>query len=221
MKRVLFTGYNRQYEPLAMITVPRMSEYCTRHDYEFCCHTEPPPGLNIYWTGIARGLELLRQGYDRIMYLDVDQLITNRDKAPIIGAEYGFYASRDWGEDATEPWHFSACGWIAHQDCIPMFAAVLAMEPAWRDDPFQEQGPWRAWVRERLEGQPTVPNLGEPNKPKIEAGFINIQPRRAFNAVPDEVCPGKVPEPWSPGDFAAHLTMLPMDERIKLANDFK
>jgi len=53
---------------------------------------------------------------------------------------------------------------------------------------------------------------------EVPAGLINIMQRRYFNAVPDDVCPGKVPEPWQPGDFAAHLTMLPIEERIALAN---
>lgn len=212
MKTILFTGYDRPYLDLANITTPRMLQYADRHGIAFAAYTEPPDEFNIYWTGVARGLELLRDGYDRVMYLDVDQLITNPENAPLIGADYGFWASQDWGEDATEPWHFSACGWYAHQDSMPMLAAVLAMEPAWRDKPFQEQGPWQSWVRDMMEGTPLMPR--EPNDP---AGLINVMKRRYFNAVPDEVCPGNVPEPWQPGDFAAHLTMLPMEERIALA----
>lgn len=215
MKTILFTGYDKPYEPLADITRPRMMSYANRHGITFKWHLEPPPGLNIYWTGVARGLELLRAGYDRIMYLDVDQLITNPDIPPTIG-DFGFWASKDWGEDATEPWHFSACGWVAHQGCIPMFEAVLDMEPKWRNQPFQEQGPWQEWMRQRIGSLKMRSQQG-----RADTAGINILPRRIFNAVPDEVCPGKVPEPWQPGDFAAHLTMLPMDERIKLANDFK
>jgi len=219
MKTILFTGFDDPYAGLARITGPRMLTYARRHGMDFFPYHEPPPGLNIYWTGIARGLELLREGYDRVMYLDVDQLITNPDNAPLIGADYGLWISQDWGEDATEPWHFSACGWYAHRDCIPMFEAVLAMEPEWRDKPFQEQGPWQAVVRMMLKDQIVLPGQVENGRVKeVPAGLINTMQRRYFNAVPDEVCPGKVPEPWQPGDFAAHLTMLPMEERIALAS---
>lgn len=211
MKTILFTGLDEPYEALAAITVPCMGDYARNHGVDFCVWEDPPDGLNIYWTGVARALELLRDGYERVMYLDVDQLITNPDISPLSHPPFGFWCSSDWGEDATAPWHFSACGWIAHGDCKPMFEAVLDMEPAWRDKPFQEQGPWQEWMRERTEGLKMYPNdIKQP-------GLINVAPRRIFNAVPDDVCPGKVPEPWQPGDFAAHLTMLPMEERIALA----
>jgi len=215
MKTVLFTGWDAPYKALADITVKRMRAYAVNHGIELQPFSLAPPGLNIYWTGVARGLELLRGGYDRVMYLDVDQLITNMDRPPTCSSEYGFWCSKDWGEDATEPWHFSACGWIAHGDCIPMFEDVLAMEPEWRDKPFQEQGPWREWMHGRLKYMVMVDDHRS-----LRTGFINVLPRRIFNAVPDDVCPGKVPEPWQPGDFAAHLTMLPIDERVKLAQKF-
>ena len=43
--------------------------------------------------------------------------------------------------------------------------------------------------------------------------------RNVFCAVPDEVSPGNVVEPWQPGDFAAHLTMLPIAERVELFHE--
>jgi len=85
-----------------------------------------------------------------------------------------------------------------------MFEEVLAMEPDWRDKPFQEQGPWQEWVKNKPEGL-----------------FINIWPRRMFNAVPDAVCPGQVPEPWQPGDWCAHLTMVGIQRRIEIFHEIK
>lgn len=214
MKTILFTGFDAPYNELAKITVPRMADYALRHGMSLGTFDEPPSGLNIYWTGVARGLELLRQGYDRIMYLDVDQLITNMDKNMVPVPGTGFHCSKDWGEDATEPWHFSACGWIAHQDCIPMFEDVLAMEPEWRDKPFQEQGPWREWMRKQLKDLVMVDDHRS-----LRSGFIDILPRRSFNAVPDAVCPGKVPEPWTPDCWCAHITMVPIERRIEIARE--
>lgn len=211
MKTVLFTGFDPGYAELAKITLPRMRSYAARYQMDFQPFSLPPEGLNIYWTGVARGVELLRGGYDRVFYLDVDQLITNPGSSIEWMPKTGFHCSKDWGTDAIEPWHFSACGWIAHQDCIPMFEEVLAMAPDWMDKPFQEQGPWREWVRSRMENWEKYPSA---------EWEINVHPRSLFNAVPDDVSPGNVPEPWQPGDFAAHLTMLPMEERLKLARKF-
>lgn len=211
MRTILFTGYDDAYEDLAAITVPRMHDYARRHKIESVVFRAPPPELNMYWTGVARGRELLtRYGFGRVLYLDVDQLITNMDKPPTCDPAIGLHIGRDWGEDAIEPWQFSACGWFAHAGCINMFEDVLKMAPEWADKPFQEQGPWQEWVKEELritKGPPRTP-------PRCHISFL---PRCFFNNVPDEVCPGKVPEPWKPGDFAAHLTMLPLGERVELA----
>jgi len=204
MKTILYTGFDPSYFPLAKLTIPLMGDYADKHGMEMAVFTAPPEGLNIYWTGIARGLQLL-EDYDRILYLDCDQMITNPDRPPNFDPSYGFWCSRDWGSDAVERWHFSACGWVAHSDCIPMLKAVLEMEPEWRGKPFQEQGPWREWMQTKSPG-----NL-----------YININPRRLFNAVPDQVCPGQVPEPWQPGDFAAHLTMVGLERRVEIFHELQ
>lgn len=219
MRTALFTGFDEPYEELASLTTKRMALYANRHGMQFHIFTEPPAGLNIYWTGVARALELLRDDYDRVFYLDVDQLITGQDCSFAGIPATGFHASRDWGNDAdsAEPWRFSMCGFLAHQDCIALFEEVLSMEPEWRDKPFQEQGPFQDLVR-RMMGD--LSHMRQVLPGESWRGFINIHQRRTFNCVPDEVSPGNVPEPWQPGDFAAHLTMLPMEERLKLARKF-
>lgn len=202
MRTILFTGADKAYEPLSQLTVPLMQQYADRHGYTFRFHSEPlidaPNG--IYWTGVCGALKALKEGYSRAIYLDCDQQITNMD-FELPGWWGGFHVSRDWGEDAVSPLQFSACGFAAHPDCIDFLQGVLDMEPEWRDKPFPEQAPLR------------------------EAGskfkWINLHPRKLFNCVPDQVCPGKVPEPWAKGDFAAHLTMLPIDERVKLFHEIQ
>ena len=218
MKTVLFTGFDPSYFPLAKLTIPLMRDYADRHGMEMAVFTVPPEGLNIYWTGVARGLWLLREGYDRIMYLDVDQMITNQSGSFAGVPMTGFHASRDWGADAdaAEPWKFSMCGFLAHQNCAMLFEEVLAMEPEWRAKPFQEQGPFQEVVRGLFRDMPHMRHMlpGETWR-----GFINIHQRRTFNAVPDQVCPGHVPEPWQPGDFAAHLTMVGLERRIEIFHE--
>lgn len=203
----VFSGADKNYMPLAELTFPAMFTWAMAHRYQFKGFMSmPEPHLNQYWTGVAWGLKLLRAGYRRVIYLDADQLITNfsRDFKHIPYS--GFHASKDWGNDATEPWHFSMCGFIAHEDCIPLFEAVLAMEPEWRDQPFQEQGPFREQVRQMFEANDT--------------GLIHIHPRKVLNCVPDQILPGEIPEPWSEEDFAAHLTMVPIEQRIQLVKKF-
>lgn len=204
MKTILYTGYDAAYAPLAAITVPRMEQYAAKHGLDFKAYTEPlldvPNG--IYWTGVCGALKAFEDGYERVMYLDVDQLITSFEAVPDV-ATYGFHASRDWGEDAIEPWQFSACGFIAHKDCQKLFNKALSLEPEWRDKPFPEQGPLQ-WIYQQPIGM-------------TECG-MTVHPRKVFNCVPELIAPGNVPQKWEAGDFAAHLTMLDINHRIEIAN---
>lgn len=208
-RTIVFSGVDPSYLPLANVTFPIMDTWARRQGYDFRGFLSVPGGLNAYWTGVACGLELLLGGYKRIIYLDADQFITNLNVNFDHIDKGGFHASKDWGSDATEPWHFSMCGFVAHRDCIKLFQQVLSMEPEWRDKPFQEQGPFQDVVRHMMECNT------DQAAPKI-----TIHPRKVFNNVPDQVAPGNVPEPWAPGDFAAHLTMVPMNERLELAKEF-
>ncbi len=205
MKTLLYTGHDAAYKPLADITVPRMAEYAERRGMDFACYTEPlidvPHG--IYWTGVCGALNGFREGYDSVMYLDTDQLITNCDAVwpPMAG---GVHISRDWGEDATEDEHFSACGFIAYNDpdSIRFFQSVKLMSGLRPDGSFPEQHEMREIYK---------------HKKEYGHNWVKVHPRRVFNCVPDEVSPGNVPEPWKQGDFAAHLTMLPLNDRVELA----
>lgn len=207
MTTLVFTAYDDKYAPLAKLTVPRMERWAAWHDADFDVMEKAarPTQDGIYWTKFVSALEYLRgHNYDRIIWLDADQMITNPDFKFVLPF-HGFHVSKDWGFDATEPWHFSVCGFVAHQDCIPLFEEVLTMEPEARGKPFPEQEPMRQVIRKKIEG-------GE--------AFLVHGPR-FLNAVPNEVCPGKVVHPWQPGDFAAHLTMLPIEKRIELFHEIK
>lgn len=226
MRTCLFTGFNAAYAPLADLTVPLMRDYASRHDYGFDCYQTYSLPVNylpldipnrIYWTGVAGALAKLGSGdYNRVIYLDVDQVITNPD-IPLDVPRIGFHISRDWGADATEPWHVSMCGFMAHRDAVPIFRECLSMEPEWRDKPFPEQGPMRELIRRKPGSLLTVGKSAEDN---VEGALFNIHPRRFLNAVPKEVHES-VQEPWRPGDFAAHLTNLPLDKRIELFHEIK
>lgn len=207
MKTILYTGYDEPYAPLCRLTLPAMRTHAQIAAIDFRVFEAPPEGLNIYWTGVARGLELLREGYERVVYLDADQLCTNPWATPWADVDKrGFHASRDWGDDATEPWHFSMCGVVMHQDCVPLLKLALKIEPEWREKPFQEQGPMQYLFRNRDQFT------------ELADTSFTVHRRRMFNAVPDAICPDKVPEPWRPNDWCAHLTMVDMTTRIKVGS---
>jgi hypothetical protein len=191
-----------------------MMAYCERHGYDFRLfkkpHLDVPDG--IYWSSVTGSLEALEEGYDRVVSLDVDQVVTNYDFV-LPDWKRGFHASKDWGEDAVEPWQFSACGFVVHQDCIPFLKEVISLEPESRGKPFPEQAPMQHVIRKNTEGLTLLPNK------EGLIGMFNIHERRLFNAVPDAVCPGKVPEPWQTGDFAAHITMCDLPRRIEIAKE--
>jgi hypothetical protein len=206
MKTLLYTGHDAAYKPLADITVPRMAEYAERHGFDFTCHTEPliqvPNG--IYWTGVCGALQAFEDGYDRAIYLDVDQLVTNME-FKINPPPFGIHVSKDWGNDAILDEHFSACGIVSHmKDSERFMKNVLFLEPAFRDKDFPEQAPLQSVYK---------------HQKAAELNIVTVHPRKVFNCVPDQVCPGAVPEPWAPGDWCAHLTMVDLARRIEIAKE--
>lgn len=203
MKTILFTAFDEKYKPLAELTIPLMWDYAVLNGWHFHYVAEPMIKTQdgIYWTKFLAALEHLKT-HERYIWLDIDQMITN-PKASLNVAPIGFHVSRDWGFDAKDWWCFSVCGFIAHQDCIPLFEEVLKLEPKSRGKPFPEQQPMRDLIK----------------KKRDQAWMLH--PPRFLNAVPNEVCSGKVVDPWRLGDFAAHLTMLPVRERIELFHQVK
>lgn len=201
MRTLLFTGYDKGYEELASITVPRMLAFSARRGWDFkVWRTFPFPVSKdaVYWTGACGAIEALGNGYERVMYLDADQLVTNMDSDEFPSSP-GFHVSRDWGQDAVNQSFFSMCGFIADKAAEPIFRAAWALAEIWKNEPFPEQGVMRHVVAKGIYGP------------------YAVHPRKLFNSVPEEVCPGHVMEPWLKGDFTAHLTMCSYADRIKLA----
>lgn len=236
MRTALFTGFDTPYLGLACLTTPLMHRYAQQNNIAFFTFEEEPLRMpvspmdwqplpstlfpNIYWTGVCGALFLLQRGFDRVVYLDVDQVITNEYATPWADVDKrGFHVSKDWGKDAVEPWHFSMCGFVAHRDCVPLLEMVLALEPDWRDKPFQEQGPFQHLVKMWHNGTLVLPGDVNPTGLVERGDFIQVHPRRKFNAVPNQVCPRQVPEPWEPLDWCAHLTMVGMDRRLEIFNE--
>lgn len=195
---ILISGFNDHQAPLAELTVPLMRDYAKRHKLGFRCAHFDAIGKEAYWQKIMLTLQAFDEGFDRVFWLDVDQAITNPEMDFTLGTWGGFHASRDWGNDAGE-YDFSMCGYVVHSDMRMMFEWVNDRHDEYINGDFPEQTPMRKIA---LDG--------------CNRSSVTVRRRRLFNAVPDEVSPGNVVEPWQPGDFAAHLTMLPVPERVAL-----
>lgn len=196
MNTLLLTGYNEKFKPLANITVQRLFAYANQHELKFTCHAYVG-SMNPYWQKVRDILRYLPD-FDRILWMDCDQLVTNMDfELPAVWS--GAHFSMDWGQDATGPECFSACGFLACSDSLPLFEWIESVHDQYADGPFPEQTPMRlAYTENRFPGK------------------MHVHSRRLFNAVPIEVHPTVV-EPWQPGDFCAHVTMASLTERVAIA----
>lgn len=197
---LLLTGFNSAQAPLGELTAPLMESYAKRHRLGFRCVRFEAQGKEAYWQKIIETLRAFDEGFDRVFWLDADQAITNPEVPPPAFYEgydpYIFLASRDWGNDAGEE-DFSMCAYMAHPASYGMFEWVNERHDEFINGDFPEQTPMRL--------------IAQRNR-----RMVQVKERKRFNAVPDEVSPGNVVEPWQPGDFAAHLTMLPVEERVAL-----
>lgn len=211
MRTILYTCFNDAYAPLAAITVPRLAEYAERHGMDFTCFRGPFVDDDVYWCKFDKAPELLGE-YERIIWMDVDQLVTNFTVTPALPG-FGFHVSKDWGEDAVGPFDVSACGIVMHLDCRQLLDGILHLKQDSKGKPFPEQSPMRAVIKQVGDGVPMRPNA------EGCTGMINIHQRNPFNSVPEQVCPGKVPDPWIPGDWCAHITMVPVERRVEIAKE--
>lgn len=203
MKTLVLTAFDSAMAPIGLLTSPLMLEYANRHGYDFLCARNFEVGCQSYWQKIweIRNLTTLsnpiRKNYDRILYLDSDQVITNPEWTP--PWESGFHASLDWGTDAADDNHFSACGFVVCRDAFGIMSSVAERHYLFREREFPEQMALRS-IRA--------------NMPR-ERQMMHVHDRRVFNAVPKEICED-APDPWQKGDFCAHLTHVTVEERVRI-----
>lgn len=189
--------------PIGDLTAPLMLAYANRHGYDFHCSRTFEVGSEAYWQKIwdIRAFTSLsnpiRKEYDRVFWLDCDQVVTNPDWTP--PWESGFHASLDWGTDAITDDHFSACGFVVCRDAFGIISSAADRHYIFREKEFPEQMAMRT-IRQTMAHERTQ---------------MHVHARRVFNAVPKEVCE-EAPEPWQPGDFSAHLTHVTPERRAEL-----
>lgn len=199
MKTLVLTAYDDAFAPLGDITSPIMDRYATRHGCDFRLRRARPLYTPPLWWKLQLVTEALVEGYHQVFWLDADMLITNPE-IEIRGLREGIHFSRDWGVDATEDGHFSCGAYVASWQCLEIFSWCNFYEGKYIRSPFGDQDALRGAYQS---GEFT--------------DLFRFHPRRDFNAVPIEVHPSVV-EPWQPGDFLCHLTMIPLAERVALAH---
>jgi hypothetical protein len=200
MKTLLLTGYDEAMKPLGDLTAPLMLAYASRHGMDFKCVRNYPANIPAYWHKMTVIVEAFDEGYDRVFWCDADQKIMNFDFYPTW--ETGFHASLDWGADAADASFFSMCAFIACRETRFLFQWVLDREIDFINVDFPEQTPMRHLFR---------------NSPRAQ-GVMATEGRRVFNAVPIQISPHVV-DPYQPGDFAAHLTHLPIGDRVRIFHE--
>jgi len=184
---------------LGCLTAPLMERYAYRHDMDFHCVREYETGTSPAWQKLELVIAALKWGSPSVLWLDADVMITAPDTPPPDLLPTALCVSRDWGLDAFGPGDFSTGAFIARSSALPLIVEAMerrdwANRPLWDQSALREVWQSCMWARE----------------------LIQVHPRRVLNPVPEEVCPGKVVDPWQPGDWLCHLTMLPFTERVKL-----
>lgn len=196
MKSVLLTGYDDAMRTIGDMTSPLMERYAETWHMDFQCCRDYPPERHPMWYKVELVIEAFHDGYDRILWLDADTIITNQFCSKVMHA--GLHISRDWGEDASET-DMSTCNFVAFKDTLPLWCLIASHHSNREFGQFHEQGAMRDFYKEH----------------QWVRDMTTVYPRRVFNAVPQEVGPGIV-EPWQKGDWLCHLTNIPNDRRVKL-----
>ena len=171
MRTLVLTAYDDAFEPLGKITSPLMAVYAKQHGFDFECMRTSFVQCHPSWWKIYRLLSALVT-YDRVIWMDADIVVTNDLRIP--PGESGYHCSRDWGEDATEPWMLSNCCFAAFPDSLPLIGWILDNRDNYSKE-FHEQEHMRAAARDKFKD------------------VITVHPPRVFNAVPIEIHPTPSP----------------------------
>jgi hypothetical protein len=211
MKRILLCGYDEAMKELGDLTAPLQQAYASKHGYDFKCHRIYSRDVMAYWEKLYFVRDALNE-YEEVHWVDSDIVITNPNRF-FQTEKAGLHVSRDWGVDAVGPYDFSSCHFVATKEAALFFDFAILKEQWWLKERLYDQDALREVIASYLKGK----NLIRADRPDLatDADLIYIHPRRTFNSVPIEVHES-TPEPWQPGDFCAHLTMIRGAERVAL-----
>jgi len=72
----VYTQYNSAFKPIADITVPVLSEYCSKHGYHLSAMSNQPVKRSIIWDRVLCLLENMEK-HDWVVHMDTDVLVTD------------------------------------------------------------------------------------------------------------------------------------------------
>lgn len=199
MNRLILTGSDTTQAELLALTAPELLRYAIRHQVDFKSVRKYDPEIHPMWHKIPLILEHLAL-YDQVIWIDADMLVTNADLTPWTDMNSGIHMSRDWGPDATNDGIFTTACMVVNRDAASILMLAERNREEWQHREFHEM----AYLRSIY--------------PAHQDKF-HIHPRRVLNPVPVEVSPDAA-EPWQPGDWLCHFTMIPVEKRIELVKGF-
>lgn len=201
MKIAVLCQHDEPFRPVADITVPVMREWCDRHGYDFILNTDPPQ-RSIVWDRYRHLAET--DGYDWLMHLDADVLLTNHhirveDLLPQAGWAVLCANEREDG------------GFYIN-DGVAVFSGDLSDRLILREV-FKEQDPCYKC------GQDVIQDAWLDEKTYWD--YITLLPQKCLNSFLYEEygMPTTTPGQWSQGDFALHLPGISNHRRVELLTE--
>lgn len=216
MRLLVLTGCDYAMLELAEITMETHADLASamgagfRRIMPFEYGTDTHPS----WQKLRFVQQAFEDGYDRVLWLDADTVVTNNYCPKLSDCTAGttgttdggecLTVSKDWGvpESGMESVYFSMGNfiWRNTQAGRRLLTAALNLQPKHGNSPLWEQS---AIQQICMDGGP-------------EKHGVLILPRRAFNSVPKHPLVPAV-EPWEDGDFLCHMTAMPHEDRIPYA----
>jgi hypothetical protein len=210
MKVLLLTGYDDNMTHVGDCTSRVMGQYASKHGIDFLRIRQYSKHTHPSWQKALHVGRQLSSGYDRVIWLDADTLITNSEISPFeIESIAPIEVSKDWGLDAMEPHHFNMGNFFANRDPNELWAHI------WNRYLPQKEEEWgnkELWEQSALQG--LYQTLRTPED------IFSICPTRRFNAVHAALAPS-APDPWQEGDWLCHLTgeEITTEKRLKVMGD--
>lgn len=204
---LVLTGYNDKYAIVGDATWPSWQAYADYHNYDFSCVRNYPDAnkINGSWHKLQVVKDALRD-HEWVFWVDADAVCTNYDiqlTRWIETCAAELHVSRDWFPSNSG--NFSACAGIWHAGHMTTQLISLAeLKTQYINKAYYDQTALQEVLVEH---------------PELKAK-VKVWPRRELAAVPS-FCWKNIPEPWQPGDFLAHLTVIKWPHRQQSALEFR
>lgn len=195
MKIGIFVSFDAYFKPVADITMPVLAKYCERWGYSLTVTQSPLVERTLVWDRCLVMMENCLKGYDWLLHMDADVLITNHgvslesiiEQFPI---QHHIVMSRDYNN---------------LNDGIVFTRGTMLAQLLWKkwwlmkDEVSSLAATWKY-----IENNPEQFLLGE-------------APQKIFNSYPYSEYGIEFPQgSWEPNDFIYHLPGMTTERRVSL-----